>query len=66
MDRTKENSEVKAIIEAALAVASKRRDILMRLREALLNNNFPEALNLAKELCGLDEQRCNRTDSRIN
>jgi hypothetical protein len=58
--------ETRDIIRAAIAIAAKRRVIFMRLRQALQNNEPAEAIKLAKELCGVDEQACNRTDSSIN
>ena len=61
-----ENPGLSHILEAALKVATNRRAILIRLREALQNDNVAEAIKLAKELCGIDDQGCNRTDSRVH
>ena len=55
------------ILDAALEIAQERRENLARLRTALENGNDPEALRLAKELCGLDnEKESRRNPSRLN
>jgi hypothetical protein len=66
MDRSKNRSESGDIMRAALAIAAKRKGVLLRMRQALQNDDLSEVVKLAKELCGIDEQGCNRTDSRIN
>lgn len=66
MDRSKNRSEIGDIMRAALAIAAKRRGLLLKLREALQKNDVSEVVKIAKELCGIDEQGSNRTDSRIN
>lgn len=53
-------------MRAALAIAAKRRGLLLKLREALHKDDLSEVVKIAKELCGIDEQGSNRTDSRIN
>jgi len=55
MDCSKKEVEIKQIVQAALTIASRRREILLRLRKALEKNNVQEAIKLAKELCGIDE-----------
>ncbi len=58
---------LRGVLDAALAIARKRRDTLARLRAALENGNNSEALKLASQLCGLnDEQESHRTNPRIN
>ena len=55
------------LIRTALAIASKRRDILERLREALQQGDNAQALELAKELCGgTHEEKSTRTDPCID
>jgi hypothetical protein len=55
------------LVDAALEIASRRRDTLARLREALKVGDEPNALKLAAELCGLDdEQQSHRTDKSVN
>ena len=66
MDRSKNETGIGDIMRAALAIAAKRRGILLRLRQALQNEDVAETIKLAKELCGLDDQGRNRTDSSIH
>ena len=47
-------ANLKGILEAALQIAAKRREILTRLRAALESGRNQEALALARQLCGLD------------
>lgn len=53
------------LVEAALAITRQRRETLGRLRKALDAGNDGEALDLARELCGLNE-KSDRTDPRVN
>ena len=41
------------VLDAALAIAERRREILARLRKAVEANNKAEVFRLAKELVGL-------------
>lgn len=55
------------LAEAALEIARRRRETLVRLRAALERGDNVEALRLAKELCGVKhEQESDRTRPRIN
>jgi hypothetical protein len=45
------------VFEAATQIASNRCELLRMLRSALQNGNVSEALNLARTLCGLHEER---------
>jgi hypothetical protein len=57
----------KGIIDAALEIASRRRDTVSRLREALIRGDEQKALEIARELCGVgNEQKRDRIDSRFN
>ena len=42
------------LLDIAMEIAAKRRGILRRMRTALLNCNDPEALNCARQLCGVE------------
>lgn len=55
MDRSNTESEVKHIARAAIAIAARRKELLLRLRAALKESDLAEAIKLAKELCGLDD-----------
>lgn len=56
MDLERKEIDISHIVSAALAIAAKRREVLLRLREALQANDVAKAITLAKELCGLNEQ----------
>jgi len=43
----------RGILDVALEIARKRRETLERMRAALLADDTVEAVELAKELCGL-------------
>ncbi|HLY62880.1 MAG TPA: hypothetical protein VKV95_19210 [Terriglobia bacterium] len=62
---TEADPSLNGLVEVALEIASRRRETLKQLRAALESGNNSEALNLAKELCGLHEES-DRTHSRIN
>jgi len=47
-------ANVGGLLNIAMEIAAKRRDILRRMRTALLNCNDPEALNCARQLCGVE------------
>ena len=54
------------LIDAALEISRERREILMKLREALDSGDESRALGLARQLCGLDDEKGNRTHPRLN
>lgn len=57
----------KGLVDAAMEIAQRRRETLRRLRRALETSEDAEALNVARELCGIEnEQESHRTDTRIN
>jgi hypothetical protein len=47
-------TNVGGLLDIAMEIAAKRRDILRRMRTALLTCNDPEALNCARQLCGVE------------
>ncbi len=57
------------LIDAALEISARRRHTLGQLKDALERNNVEEAIQFAKQLCGIQNsnaQTCNRTDTSIN
>jgi hypothetical protein len=42
------------LLDIAIEIAAKRRDILRRMRAALQNSNDQEALDCARQLCGVE------------
>ena len=53
MDYPKQKPANGEVLDAALAIAERRREILARLRKAVKANNKAEVFRLAKELVGL-------------
>jgi hypothetical protein len=58
-------SDLGGVLEAAMQIATGRREIIARLRVALEQNDTLCALQLARQLCGLNEES-NRANSRIH
>jgi uncharacterized protein YpiB (UPF0302 family) len=59
----------RGIIEAAIEISERRRELLSRLKDALERGDETVALALAKQLCGMegnDEQKSDRVNPRIN
>jgi hypothetical protein len=54
-----DESNLGGLIDAALQIAGKRREVLHRLRTALVNCDDTEALKFARELCGLENDQAN-------
>ena len=54
------------VIHAIMEVARQRKAVLERLRAALESGNNDQALELARQLCGIGNEESNRTDSRLN
>ncbi len=55
-----------SLIEKALEISEKRRNILSRLREALLAKDQKAVIDLAHKITGLiDDEECNPTNSRL-
>ena len=42
------------LLDIAIEIAARRRDILRRMRTALENSNDLEALDYARQLCGVE------------
>jgi hypothetical protein len=42
------------LLDIAIEIAEKRRDLLRLMRTALLNHNDAEALDYARQLCGVE------------
>jgi hypothetical protein len=58
--------DIKKIVQIALSVSERRKEVLLRLREALEANDVAKVITLAKELCGLYDQERHRADSRLD
>jgi hypothetical protein len=59
---------MKNLVNAAIEISMRRRQILTCMREALEAGDDEGALNLAKRLCGLDDEpkTSDRANSSIN
>lgn len=49
-----------------LDISRRRRQILEEMRRAVRAEDKELVFLLARKLTGLDDEKCNRTDSRIN
>jgi hypothetical protein len=52
-----DHPELKGLIDAAIEIADARREILHHMRDAILAGDNAEALKLARELCGLENEK---------
>ena len=57
---------MRELLETALDIARERRDILVKLKAALEAGDDARALELARQLCGVDYEKSNRTGPRIH
>ena len=56
MDSQQQEMDIEHIVEVAIRIAARRKELLLRLRQALEASDTEKAITLAKELCGLHEQ----------
>jgi hypothetical protein len=55
------------VVEAALEIARKRRDTLARLRAAVVSGDNTKVVELARKLCGVEnDEESHRISSRVN
>jgi hypothetical protein len=66
MPESQNGLPVSGVVEAILEVGRHRKATLQRLRAALERGDTENALNFARQLCGLANEEGNRTDTRIN
>ena len=64
VDSTK--STLTGVVLAALEISQRRRDTMRRLKAALEGGDDAGALEIARELCGIDHDERNRTNTHIN
>ena len=55
--RGEHSSDLDTILNTAVVIAKKRRGVLARLRAALKANDAAEVFHVAKELCGLYDDK---------
>jgi hypothetical protein len=54
---------LEGILDAAIEIAAKRREVLVRLRKAVKAKNTAEVYRAAREVCGLhDDEKGNRVN----
>ncbi len=56
------SGRLNGVFDAALEIAMKRRELLGRLRTSVKTKDMAEVLLVAKELCGLDDEKSNRVN----
>jgi hypothetical protein len=54
------------LIDKALEIARERRKILAQMRDAIRANDKELVFCLARKLTGLSDEKCPRTNPRIN
>jgi hypothetical protein len=54
------------VVDAILEVGRQRKAVLDQLRAALQSGDNSQALNLARQLCGLQNEESTRTNPRLN
>jgi hypothetical protein len=54
------------IVERALEISRKRRGYLEAMRKAIRQGDKDSVFELAKKLTGLSNEKCHRTDTRLN
>jgi hypothetical protein len=54
------------VIDAVLEVGRQRKALLAQLRAALQSGNDSGALELARQLCGIQHEESHRTNPRLN
>jgi hypothetical protein len=54
------------IIEKALEISRKRRGYLEEMRQAIQAGDKDSVFALARKLTGLSDEKCHRTDTRLN
>jgi hypothetical protein len=59
-------SHLGGVIDAILEVGRQRKGVLDKLRMALESGDDSGALELARQLCGLQNEESYRANSRIN
>jgi uncharacterized protein YpiB (UPF0302 family) len=56
-DKNFDKAALGGLVDAALDIAKKRKDVLRDLRAALQTHDTEEALKLARQLCGLEDEK---------
>lgn len=54
------------IFEAALEISERRRETLATMKEALERGDSQEALEYARQLCGIEDEESDRTHQSIH
>jgi hypothetical protein len=63
---TGDSSNISGAVDAILEVGRQRKAVLDHLRAALQSGDDSQALDLARELCGLENEESNRANPRLN
>jgi hypothetical protein len=65
-DSAQTDISLSGIVDAILEVGRQRKIVLDKLRAALQSGDDCRALDLARQLCGLQNEKSNRIDPRLN
>jgi hypothetical protein len=65
-DSAETGVSVSGVVDAILEVGRQRNVLLVRLRSALQSGDNTQALNLARQLCGLQNEESARINPRLN
>ena len=65
-DPARAGASVSGVADVILEVGRQRHDLLVRLRAALQSGDSIQALDLARQLCGLQNEESARIDPRLN
>jgi hypothetical protein len=57
---------ISGAVDAILEVGRQRKAVLEKLRAALQSGNDSQALDVARQLCGLHHEECDRINPRLN
>ena len=62
----RQGSELRGLIDLAIQIAAKRRDLIAAMAAALRIHDNNTVVELAKQLCGIADEEGNRVNTRIN
>jgi hypothetical protein len=65
-DSAQTDISLSGIVDAILEVGRQRKIVLDKLRAALQSGDDCRALDLARQLCGLQNEKSNRINPRLN
>jgi hypothetical protein len=58
--------DLSGIVDAAVEISERRRETLATMKEALERGDSEEALEYARQLCGIDDEESDRTNQSVH